>query len=139
MPSAYPRQDDLVDANDLSTHPVHLGSGGKAVPQPPFTGAEWYESYAARVTADGPDGRLVSVYDFSEDWEMHPAGDELVVCLEGEITLIQERLDGSFHAETLRPYQYAVNAAGVWHTANVSGSARALFITSGLGTEHRSR
>jgi hypothetical protein len=31
------------------------------------------------------------------------------------------------------------NPPGWWHTADVTGSATALFITAGLGTEHRAR
>ena len=84
----------------------------------------------------------MSLYDFSEDWpnwEMHPAGEEVVVCLAGEMTVIQEGEDGSTSAVTLGAGQYAINPAGVWHTANVSGSATALFITAGQGTLGRPR
>ncbi|WP_260482752.1 cupin domain-containing protein [Sphingomicrobium flavum] len=126
----------------LLTHPVHLGLGATALPQPEMTGMEWYEAYAERVAADGAEGRLVSMYDFDADWdnwEMHPRGDELVVCLEGEITLHQEMPDGSRSSVTLGPGDYAVNAPGVWHTADVAGQARALFITAGEGTAHRPR
>ena len=35
--------------------------------------------------------------------------------------------------------EYVINAPGVWHTADVEGSATALFITAGAGTEHRPR
>ena len=35
--------------------------------------------------------------------------------------------------------QYAINDAGTWHTADVESEATALFITAGLGTQHRSR
>ena len=128
--------------HDLRTHPVHLGLGATVLPQPAFTGFEWYEGYTQRSEADGVEGRLVSLYDFNESWdswEMHPAGEELVVCIAGEITLIQERPDGNFHAETLTANQYAINAAGTWHTADVSTSATVMFITAGVGTQHRSR
>jgi hypothetical protein len=40
---------------------------------------------------------------------------------------------------TLGPGEYAINAAGTWHTADIDGSATALFITAGLGTIHRPR
>lgn len=129
-------------ARDLRTHPVHLGLGARAEPQPAFTGMEWYEAYSLRTAADGAEGRLVSFYDFSEDWpswEMHPAGEEVVVCIAGEMTLLQEREDGSSAAITLGAGQYAINPAGVWHTANLAGPATALFITSGQGTLNRPR
>ncbi len=32
-----------------------------------------------------------------------------------------------------------INEPGVWHTADVESTATALFITAGLGTEHRPR
>jgi hypothetical protein len=38
-----------------------------------------------------------------------------------------------------RPGQYAINEPGTWHTADVTGETTALFITAGLGTQHRPR
>lgn len=128
---------------DLRDHPVHLGLGGRAAIQPAFTGgAEWYQDYARRAAEDGIEGRLVTLHDFTGDWgswEVHPEGDELVVCLSGDMTLIQELADGTLHAETLRAGQYLINPAGVWHTADISDTASALFITAGEGTLNRPR
>ena len=129
-------------ARALSTHPIHLDRFGKAVPQPEFTDERWYEDYGERTASDGAAGRLVSVFSFTESWtswEMHPAGAEVVVCIAGEITLIQELPDGSTDSVTLRPKDYAINPPGVWHTADVAGEATALFITAGMGTENRPR
>ncbi len=39
----------------------------------------------------------------------------------------------------LRAGQAVVNPPGVWHTADVTGEATALFITPGLDTDHRPR
>jgi len=39
----------------------------------------------------------------------------------------------------LLPGQYAINEPGTWHTADVSGSATAVFITAGTGTQVRPR
>ncbi|MGF7155898.1 cupin domain-containing protein [Novosphingobium gossypii] len=131
-----------MTARDLRTFPVHLGLGAKVAEQPAFTGADWYEAYAARTAADGAEGRLVSLFDFSaswDSWEMHPGGDELVVCLSGEMTLIQEYPDGRLHSETLQAGQYAINPAGVWHTADVIRPASALFVTAGQDTQGRPR
>ena len=125
----------------LFTHPIHLGLGATAVPQPEFSGMEWYAAYSARYAADGAEGRLVSLYRFEESWdlwEMHPAGDEVVVCLDGSITLIQER-DGETTKLVLSAGEYAINAPGTWHTADVTAPVTALFITAGEGTEHRPR
>lgn len=125
----------------LERFPLHLGLGARAVAQPEFTGMEWYASYVERNAADGNEGRLVSLYSFSESWtswERHPVGDEAVICTAGEITLIQELPDGP-HKTTLRAGEYAINPRGVWHTADITGHATALFITAGVGTEHRPR
>lgn len=132
----------MAEARSLERFPLHLGLGAKAVPQPEFTGMAWYADYAARHGGDGAEGRLVSLHTFAESWtswEMHPAGDEVVVCTAGAITLIQELPDGSTASVTLHAGDYAINPPGVWHTADVAESATALFITSGLGTENRPR
>lgn len=121
---------------------MHLGLGATVVPEPAFTGdMEWYAAYAARHASDGPEGRLVTVHTFASpwtSWERHPRGEELVVCLAGELTLHQELPEG-VATVTLRPFQCIVNPRGVWHTADVRGAATALFITAGEGTEHRAR
>ncbi|HYD04333.1 MAG TPA: cupin domain-containing protein [Reyranella sp.] len=125
----------------LERFPLHLGRGSRAVPQPEFTGMDWYAGYLERIAADGGEGWLVSQHSFGESWtswEKHPLGDEVVVCTAGEITLIQELPEGP-RRTTLRAGDYAVNPRGVWHTADVAGPATALFITAGQGTEHRPR
>ena len=127
---------------DLSRYPVHLGLGATVRRQPEFTGGvEWYDRYGERHGADGDEGRLVSLHTFAapwDTWEMHPRGDELVLCLAGRIVLTQE-IAGEHRQVTLEPQQAVVNPPGVWHTADVSAPATALFITAGAGTEIRPR
>ncbi len=128
--------------HQIAANPLHLGLGATAVPQPEFTGMEWYQAYVERNAADGNEGRLVSLSEFSESWdswEMHPAGDEVVLCLTGTITLHREFPDGATDAVTISAGEYAINPPGVWHTADIMGQATALFITAGAGTEHRPR
>lgn len=129
-------------AKSLSAHPIHLGLGATAVVQPEMTGGmDWYMGYGQRHGDEGAEGRLVSMFTFSESWttwEMHPNGHEVVVCTSGVITLTQE-VDGAERQVVLRPGEYAINEPGVWHTADVDAPATALFITAGLGTEHRPR
>ena len=129
--------------NDLAKFPIHLGLGARAVVQPEFTGGmDWYEGYGARHGGDGAEGRLVAMHTFTESWEsweMHPVGAEVVVCTAGAITLHQEAADGTVTQVTLQPGEYAINDPGVWHTADVAEHATALFITAGLGTQHRPR
>jgi quercetin dioxygenase-like cupin family protein len=131
----------ITEARPLERFPIHLGLGTTAVPQPEMGGMEWYDAYEARHGGDGAEGRLVALHTFSApwtSWEVHPAGDEIVVCLAGEMTLFQELPEGT-RSVTLHAGEYAVNPPGVWHTADVSGQATALFITAGLGTENRPR
>jgi mannose-6-phosphate isomerase-like protein (cupin superfamily) len=126
----------------LGDYPVHLGLGARVLPQPQFTGEPgWYESYAERNAMDGAEGRLVTVHTFTEpwdSWEVHPSGEELVLCTEGSITLHQE-IDGVIRTATIERGEAIVNPPGVWHTADVTKSATVLFITVGIGTEHRLR
>ncbi len=132
-----------MTSQNLAKNPIHLGLGASAETQPDFTGAmDWYMDYAQRGQADGAEGRLVSMHTFTESWdvwEMHPVGTEVVMCTAGAMTLIQELADGSQQEIKLAAGEYAINAAGVWHTADVAGEATALFITAGMGTEHRPR
>jgi mannose-6-phosphate isomerase-like protein (cupin superfamily) len=126
----------------VADFPVHLGLGARVLPEAQFTGEPtWYQSYAERHVADGPEGRLVTMHTFSESWdswEVHPLGEELVLCTEGTITLYQE-IDGAVRVVTIRCGEAVINPPGVWHTADVTGSATALFITAGMGTENRPR
>ena len=134
-----------MTGRSLETHPIHLGKGGTAVPQPAFPRDEramqWYMDYGARHAADGEEGRLVSCFRFTGDWpgwEMHPAGAEVVVCIEGSMTLIQE-IGGEEVRTTLSPGEYAINPPGVRHTAYVPDHATGLFVTCGVGTQGRPR
>jgi len=127
---------------NLLENPLHLGLSATAVPQPPFTGIDWYQGYGERHDTDGAEGRLVSMHRFSESWdswEMHPSGDEVVLCLSGQMTLHQEHVDGSTTSVAIKANEYVINPPGCWHTADIEGEATALFITAGLGTEHRPR
>lgn len=131
-----------MSAPRLEERFIHLGLSAKAVEEPPFAGMEWYEGYGARHAADGAEGRLVSQYTFTEDWtawELHPAGDEVVICTAGAMVLVQELAEGQVMKTPLAAGEYAINPAGVWHTADVTGSATAIFITAGEGTQHRAR
>lgn len=132
-----------MTVKDIASYPVHLGLGATAETEPLFSGSmDWYAGYADRHAADGAEGRLVSMHAFSESWdvwEMRPQGSEVVICTAGLITLIQEKQDGSVKTVKLGAGEYAINEAGTWHTADVESGATALFITAGMGTQHRPR
>ena len=127
---------------NLAQHFVHLGPGATAIAQPDFTDGAWYEGYGVRHDAEGADGRLVSQWTFTQNWdswEMHPHGEEVVLCTAGAITLHQDFADGSQATVALGPGDYAINPRGCWHTADIAGTATVVFITAGLGTEGRPR
>lgn len=131
-----------MSAPRLEERFIHLGLGARAVEEPPFAGMEWYAGYSERHAADGAEGRLVSQYAFTESWtawEMHPAGDEVVICVSGSLVLVQEFPEGRVVETPLAAGEYAINPAGVWHTADVPEPATAIFITAGEGTRHRPR
>jgi len=112
--------------------------------QPAFDGPAWFGGYAERTAGDGIEGRLVSQHSFTEhwaEWEVHPHGAEVIICVTGQLRLIQQYPDGREVSMDLRPGEYAINPAGVWHTADVDTGTETtcIFITSGLETGHRPR
>ena len=132
----------MAEPRKLADSFIHLGLGATAVPQPPFTGGEWYEEYGERHGDDGVEGRLVSQHTFTQDWdgwEMHPHGSEVVLCIDGEMRLTQEYPDGRTEKLTLRAGEYVINDPGVWHIADIAEQATAIFITAGEGTQMRPR
>lgn len=129
-------------AFDLDRVYVHLGLGATAERLDDFAWDDGaLRSYEAAHAADGVEGRLVMLSRADADWsawERHPAGEELVVLLEGRMTLVQQR-DGAEVRIPMTAGQAAVNPKGVWHTADVQEPGRVLYVTPGLGTEHRPR
>jgi len=128
----------------LTERPIHLSRDGTASSEPPFDGPAWFGAYDVRHGDDIPGARLVTQYRFTESWtmwELHPKGDEIVLCTEGTITLIQQGANGHDERISLGAGQYAINPQGVWHTADIAPGAAAscVFITPGEGTEHRQR
>ena len=130
-------------AKSITAFPIHLGLGATAETEPQFTGEmQWYMDYVDRHANDGIEGRLVCMNTFDSSWgfwEMHPNGGEVVLCISGIIILHQEDSTGEIHQTELRPGQYAINHPGVWHTADVREATTVVFITAGLGTQHRPR
>ena len=124
---------------DLASTYVHLGDGGSAVPLPDF---EWSPSYLEAYGQRFPDtqpGRLVCLLDQTEtwdQWERHPAGEELVVLISGRVDVVQD-IDGTETLIELRPGEALVNPPDAWHRSIVHEPGRGIFVTPGEGTEHR--
>ncbi len=132
----------MTKSFSLSNFPIHLGLGATCLQQPKFTGdMQWYGDYGQRNASDGLEGRLVSMHTFSQpwdSWEMHPKGSELVICTSGTITITQQ-IGGEDTKVVLQTGDAIVNPPGIWHTADVTGVATAIFITAGVGTEMKPR
>ena len=132
----------MADPFDLKRFPVHLGLGAKVARLPEFDGTmEWYMRYGQDHAADGVEGRLVAMHTFTEDWptwEVHPKGEELVICVEGAMTLHQQ-VDGETVSVEIGAGEAIVNPVGIWHTADVPERATAVFVTAGEGTENKPR
>ena len=123
--------------NILATF-LHVRDGGRA----DMVGVEdsFWEDLAAGRHPQLEQGRLMSAFTFSEPWstwERHPAGEELVMLLAGEATVVLEE-GGQPHAVHLRaPGDYVLVPRNIWHTAHTDVTTTMLFLTPGEGTQHR--
>jgi mannose-6-phosphate isomerase-like protein (cupin superfamily) len=133
------------DTIDLLNNYLLLDTDGAAVLLP-GGGEFWRQLMSGNATDPGirrlmasANGRLLSALPMRADWtnwEMHPAGDELLFMLEGKATFILELPEGMKEV-ALSAGRLLVIPKGVWHTAKVSEPSRLLAITAGLGTQHR--
>jgi mannose-6-phosphate isomerase-like protein (cupin superfamily) len=86
------------------------------------------------------DGRLVSGFRLERDvdhWEIHPAGDEVLVRLSGRFEVVLER-DGAERIVALdAAAPCCVIPAGAWHAIRVREAGVVVFLTPGEGTQHR--
>ncbi len=83
---------------------------------------------------------LISAYSFDSDWpgwEMHPAGDEIVILLSGRVTFVLDIAEGHQSVSLETAGSYVIVPRGVWHTAKTDRPTRMIFITPGEGTRHR--
>ena len=135
------------DTIDLMQNYLLLDSDGSSALLP-GGGEFWSQLMSGKPTDPGvrrlmgsAKGRLLTVLPLRAtwtNWEMHPAGDEILFMLEGQATFILELADG-VKEMTLSTGRLLVIPQGAWHTADVSGPGRMLAITAGLGTQHRPR
>jgi mannose-6-phosphate isomerase-like protein (cupin superfamily) len=133
------------DTTDLLKNYLLLEPDGTAVLLP-GGGDFWSQLMSGAATDPGirqlmgsEKGRLLSALPMAADWinwEMHPAGDEILFMLEGKATFVLD-LSGGSREIVLSAGRLLVIPKGVWHTAKVSEPARLLAITAGLGTQHR--
>lgn len=84
-------------------------------------------------------GRLMGASRQAADWdhwERHPAGEEILTLLSGEVEIVLQ-LEAGEERAVLTAGQTLVIPAGVWHRGIVRQPGDLLFVTAGAGTEHR--
>ena len=84
-------------------------------------------------------GRMMGSTAQSADWdhwERHPAGEEILVLMSGELELVLDTDKGEQRA-VLGSGQTFIVPRGIWHRGIVKQPGQLMFITPGAGTEHR--
>lgn len=130
--SKAPNNLNLVDTY------VQLFEGG-AARLLPVDDSFWPDVMAGK-RADIEPGRMVSKFEFSENWrswERHPAGDELVILVSGKVEMLLEQADGIRRTQLEKSGDYVLIPKNTWHTAHTSMGCSMLFVTPGAGTEHK--
>jgi mannose-6-phosphate isomerase-like protein (cupin superfamily) len=128
----------VVTPQDINSTFVVLDDANKAIPI--AVSDHFYENLEQQF-GDFKGKRLISHYTFEQDWdswEMHPAGEEFVCLLSGQVDFVLEQDEGERTVSLSSPGQYILVPRGVWHTAKVSIPSSVLFITPGEGTQSRS-
>jgi mannose-6-phosphate isomerase-like protein (cupin superfamily) len=80
---------------------------------------------------------LISSYAFDADWptwEVHPAGDEFVILVSGDVDLVLAKEGGDETVRLSEPGTFAIIPRNTWHTARVRSHSVMMFITPGEGT-----
>ena len=122
---------------DLTQTYLHLTDGPDLIGLPVTD--DFWQTLPTRT--DLGDGRLLSAYHFTESWdawEMHPAGEEVVILTSGAVDFHLEEPTGERVVE-LRGNGTIIVPRGVWHTATVHEPSDMIFITRGQGTQMRPR
>ena len=129
---------------DLFGSRLHLDSRGDAL-LIEDSGEFWSELMSgdlrrrdvARVASEP--GYLMAAFHLREDpahWERHPAGDEVICLMSGRVDFVLEESYGQ-RVISLQGHETCVVPKGTWHRIVVREPSDVLFVTFGLGTEHK--
>ncbi|RVT45465.1 cupin domain-containing protein [Rheinheimera sediminis] len=83
---------------------------------------------------------LISCVEFEQDWlswEIHPQGDETVILLSGQVTLVVQQASGEQELLLAEAGDFVVIPSNTWHCARTKVKTKLLFITPGEGTQHK--
>jgi mannose-6-phosphate isomerase-like protein (cupin superfamily) len=135
MDTAFRARLQSIQPFSLQGTYAHLKDTGAAVLVE--VGPEFWSSIGNRSELHA--GRLVCSFRMEKDmpdWEMHPAGDELLVLLSGAVDLVLQ--DGrNDRVVEMKAGQAFLVPFGTWHRVLVKTPGELLFITPGKGTQHR--
>lgn len=113
---------------------LHLPEGGDA--HPVVADASFWSEGVHQLAG----GRLITAFRCDVDWdhwEMHPAGDEVVMALSGSCDFVLQAANTAARRILLSVGHMLVIPKGTWHRVEVISQADLLFLTPGDGTEHR--
>ena len=111
-------------------------SDGPAVDRVPV-GDDFWQRIDERTELHS--GRLMTVFGMQQGrthWEMHPAGDEIIVVTQGAVTLVLREQGGDRRVD-LACGLACIVPQGVWHMFEARADCQLIAITRGAGTEHR--
>lgn len=120
---------------DLTRTYLDLQDDGK-VAEIPVTETFWQDLMSGGVRIEG---RMVMAAEMTADmqhWEMHPAGDEVLVLMSGRAIVVLEEADGTREI-AVAAGETAIVPRGCWHRIKVVEPGRMVFMTAGDGTEHK--
>ncbi|MBV9836096.1 MAG: cupin domain-containing protein [Alphaproteobacteria bacterium] len=126
----------MADAFDLMSTYAQLRDDGSALVTE--GGNAFWSSLASRPELHG--GRLLGATAQTQDWphwEMHPAGDEILILMSGAFGLQIEHVDGRVETIEMRAGSTCVVPKGLWHRGLARAPGELVFITPGAGTQHR--
>lgn len=125
----------MAKAFSLDSTYIHLGPDESA--RTMEGGATFWAGIAGRTDLEA--GRLMGKTGQSKDWdhwERHPAGDEILVLLSGEMDVVLDTPGGEERTR-VRAGETFVVPKGVWHRGIVHKPGELMFVTPGAGTDHK--
>lgn len=128
----------MNSAKDIIRNHQHFRENGRA-PSFPVSGSFWDE-LAARKHSELDQGRLMSAFTFSKPgnmWELHPAGEELVMLLPGSAIPALRENDREQRIHLSSQGSHVLVAQDVWQIARTKVPTMMLFLAPGAGTGHR--
>jgi mannose-6-phosphate isomerase-like protein (cupin superfamily) len=127
---------DRIEPFVALDHLVLLDTDGGASPLPRSADAWRSVNRSVRGRVIGFSRPQVAEDLHPDKWEMHPAGDEFLHLIEGELDVVLDR-PGEAARLTLTQGEAMVVPRGVWHRLLLRQPSSLMFVTPGGGTRMR--